>query len=324
MKIFSVTTIILFIVSVFAIEMVSYAYRNLRKPNRGKIRKRLRSDDFSESEGPSTDILRKSNLLSNVPFLNDILSRIPGIHRLDLLMKQANVKRPLSVFVLVAVVLALSGYYFTSSMTGNTGLSFLIGAVLGGLPFYYVHAKKRNRMDKFQRQLPEGLDLIARGLRAGHAFSTGLKLASDSFEDPLGPEFAETLDEINFGVSVPDALKNLASRIDCPDLKFFVISVIVQRETGGNLAEIIESIASILRERFTFQDKVRVLSAEAKFSAKVLVGLPFVILIALRLMNPDYVNILFTDPMGKIILSVAAFMMVIGILVMARMVKIKV
>ena len=179
-------------------------------------------------------------------------------------------------------------------------------------------------MQKFLRQLPEALDLIARGLRAGHAFTTGLKLASESFDDPLGPEFDETLDEINFGVGVPDALKNLARRVDCPDLRFFVVSVIIQRETGGNLSEIIESIARIIRERFKFDDKLRVLSAEARFSAKVLVAFPFLILIALRFINPEYVNLLFEDPMGRMMLGIAATMMCFGIFVMTRMVKIRV
>ncbi|MCK4605299.1 MAG: type II secretion system F family protein, partial [Deltaproteobacteria bacterium] len=158
----------------------------------------------------------------------------------------------------------------------------------------------------------------------GLAFPSAMKLAADEFDDPLGPEFHETLNEINFGVSVGDALKNLADRIDCPDLKYFVISVILQRETGGNLAEIIESIAYIIRERFKLKGKIRILSAEGKLSAIILVAIPFLVIIALRFLNPDYINVLFFDPTGKIIAGIAAFMMAIGIIVMIKTVKIKV
>ena len=154
-------------------------------------------------------------------------------------------------------------------------------------------------MAVFERQLPDGLGLIARALRAGHAFTSGMKLAADEFGDPLGPELQDTLDEINFGVSVPEALKNLARRVDCPDLSFFVVSVILQRETGGNLSEIIENLAALMRERFRFRGKVRTLSAEGKLSAVVLLLIPFVLFGFLYLTNRPYVESLMFDPIGK-------------------------
>ena len=239
-------------------------------------------------------------------------------------MEQANVKYPLSVFVLLAVVLVLTGYFVLSHTMRNPAASAAGCNTVRVRPAVLPPVKKKNRMRKFLVQLPEGLELIARGLRAGHAFTTGMKLAADNFEDPLGTEFDETLDEINFGVSVPDALKNLAHRVDCPDLSFFVVSVVIQRETGGNLAEIIESIARIIRERFKFEDKLRVLSGEARFSAKVLVALPLFVLVALRFLNPDYGNVMYEDPLGKMMLGGAAAMMIFGIFVMMRMVKIEV
>ena len=131
-----------------------------------------------------------------------------------------------------------------------------MAVVAASLPLFYVQdPKKKREWPDLKNSSPKDWDLIARALRAGHAFTSGMKLAADEFGDPLGPEFEETLDEINFGVSVPDALKNLARRVDCPDLKFFVVSVILQRETGGNLAEIIENLAHLIRERFKFRGK---------------------------------------------------------------------
>ena len=129
--------------------------------------------------------------------------------------------------------------------------------LIGGLlPFVNLNRKKRKRIARFKKQLPDGLDLIARALKAGHAFTGGMSLAAEEFDDPLGPEFSETLDEINFGVSVSDALRNLIGRIDCEELKYFVVGVILQRETGGNLAELMETLATLIRERFKFQGKV--------------------------------------------------------------------
>ena len=323
MKVFLGTLIVIFLVSILSIELVFYAYRRLQNPNPTKLRKRVKAISVGDHTSETPDILRKK-IFSSVPALNEILSSTPGVNALDRLVQQANAKYPLSIFALLSLVLALAGYYVCFSMTRNPAVSLMIAPLAGGVPFYYLVIRKRNRMQKFLRQLPEALDLIARGLRAGHAFTTGLKLATESFDDPLGTEFDETLDEINFGVSVPDALKNLTHRVDCPDLRFFVVSVIIQRETGGNLSEIIESIARIIRERFKFDDKLRVLSAESRFSAKVLVSFPFLILIALRFINPEYVNLLFEDPMGRTMLGVAAAMMFFGIFVMTRMIKIRV
>ena len=177
-------------------------------------------------------------------------------------------------------------------------------------------------MKKFERQLPEALGLIARALRAGQAFPSGLKMVADEFDDPIGTEFKETLDEINFGVSVTDALKALSSRIECTDLKFFVISVIIQKESGGNLAEILENIAGIIRERFKIQGRIQSLAAEGKLSAYILVALPFAIALVFLIINPEYIKLLLSDIIGEIMIIFAIVMMSIGILVMRKMIRI--
>ena len=154
--------------------------------------------------------------------------------------------------------------------------------------------------------------------------NSGMKLAADEFDDPLGPEFDETLGEINYGVSVTNALKNLAKRIECPELKYFVVAVILQRETGGNLAELIESLANLIRKNYEFQGKVRTLSAEGKLSAIILVAIPFLFALYLYLSQPKYLNLLFSRPVGRIMLGAACIMMAVGIIVIKRMVKIRV
>ena len=205
-------------------------------------------------------------------------------------MNQANLKYTLGFFILLSLTLALAAYTLCSALTGNAALSLLAATVSAGLPLLYIRTKKNQRMAKFEKQFPEALGLVARALRAGHAFASGMKLAAEEFADPLGPELEETLDEINFGVSVADALKNLARRVDCPDLRFFVVSVNLQRETGGNLAEIIEGLAHLIRERFRFRGKVRVLSAEGKLSATILLVLPFLLFAGIFITNPNYIS----------------------------------
>lgn len=314
--------VLIFIVCVFVIEMCHYAYGTIRNPERRKIQKRLRALAPGKYKN-GVSILRRRTL-SDIPFLNRILLGIPIVGRLDGLLQQADVRYPLGFFILLTIFLAFTGFVGSSLVTRNYVFSIIIAVLLGAMPFFYVRLRKNKRMKKFQRQLPDALELIARALRAGHAFSSGMKLVADEFDDPLGPEFGETLDEVNFGISVSDALKNLASRIDCPELKYFVVSVILQRETGGNLAEIIDALAHLIRERFKLQGRIRVLAAEGKLSAIILVVLPILVVVGIRFLRPDYITFLVTDHVGKVMASAGAFLMIIGILVMKRMIQIKV
>jgi tight adherence protein B len=313
----------IFIFFLLVIELSLYAFRTLMHPDRAEVRRRLRQSVAEEDANTGQNIL-KLNVLSEVSFINHILSLLPGIDRLHLMLNQANVKYTLGFFILFSMALGLAGYLTCSVLMLDTLLSLLMGIALTGLPLLYVRSKKKQRMTKFEKQLPEALGLIARALRAGHAFASGMKLAAEEFGDPLGPEFAKTLDEINFGVSVADALKNLTRRVDCPDLNFFVISVIIQRETGGNLAEIIESLAQLMRERFKFRGKVRVLSAEGKLSAGILYTLPFLLGTFMFVFHPDVIAPLHDDPIGRIIMWIMGGMMILGFLIIRRIIKIEV
>lgn len=320
MNAFIVQFILIFIIAICIIELYLYVRRG-RSLNRHEIKAKINKFSVTASSTENQDILRNRRL-SNVEFLNKILVSIPLFGRLDRLIQQANVNYPLGFFILLSLVLMLIGYYCTSLFTYNSSIALLVGLVVGTLPLIYLRMKRKERMQKFEKQLPEGLDFLARALKAGHAFSGGMKLATENFEDPLGTEFERTLDEVNFGVSTTDALKNLLNRIESQDLRYFVVSVILQRETGGNLAEIMESISHIIRERFKFRDKVRVLSAEGKLSGTILCALPFLVMLYLQLFNPKYLSTLFNEPTGQLIAMISASMMFVGILLMKRTVKI--
>jgi tight adherence protein B len=176
----------------------------------------------------------------------------------------------------------------------------------------------------FERQLPEALELVSRALRAGHALSVGLKLVGEEASDPIAIEFKRVFDEVSMGVALPQALQNMTDRLGSVDLRFFVTSILVQRETGGNLAEIIDSLAGLIRMRFELLLRVKALSAEGRFSAGVLLALPVLVAGGLFKMNPDYMMTLFTDPMGQNMFMVGSFLMVTGAIIMKRMVAIKV
>jgi tight adherence protein B len=222
------------------------------------------------------------------------------------------------------LVLALLGFLIGTLVIKNQLAALGLIVMGGSFPFLYLTFLRRKRIEKFKRQLPEALDLMSRALKAGHAFTNGMRLAADEFDDPLGPEFAEALDEINFGISVPDALRNMTKRIACSEIKYFVVGVILQRETGGNLAELMGILSYLIREKFKFEGKVRTLSAEGRLSAIILIALPFFIAGWLQFSNPKYLATLFMDPIGKVMMIAAALMMIIGIFVMKQMVKIEV
>ena len=313
----------IFIATVVIIQLVMYGVRHMRTAQRVKIRKRLKKFTYVESESEGAEIL-KIRALSDIPFLNTLLGSFPGLSSLDRLIVQANAKYPMGFYMLLGLFLAVVGFLIGSQLAHNTLLAILLSLIFGFLPYFHLVRKKRSRAEKFKKQMPDGLDLIARALKAGHAFSGGLSMAAEEFDDPLGSEFSVMLDEISFGVSVPEALKNLTKRIECEEIKYFVMGVILQRETGGHLAELIQTLANLIREKFKFEGKVRTLSAEGKLSAIILAALPFLVGGFFWVSNPQYLAPLITEPFGRVLLLLAGALMIAGILIMKRMVSINV
>lgn len=323
MNIFFIASI-LFLVSLLTIQLSVYAFNIIRNPDQNLVRKRLRTYSKYGYEKSAQDIVKKK-VLSKIPILDKIFHYTPGIQSLEKLREQANAQYPIGFFILFALVLAQAGYVIGSLSVKINLLSYVMAGGMGLSPFVYLQLRKAQRVKKFNKQLPEGLDLIARAMRAGHAFTTGMKLAADESNDPLGLEFRKVVDEVNFGVDLHEALKSLAERMDFPDLKFFVVSVVLQRETGGNLAEILESISHLIRERYMLQGKMRTLSAEGRLSATILTILPFAILLGFTIIRgPDFMAPLFKTFEGKIIIMIALSFMTFGIFWIWKIVKIKI
>jgi tight adherence protein B len=239
-------------------------------------------------------------------------------------VEQSGVKVSLSGLFLaalgVAVIMALVG-----GMVAGSKLGWPVGAAIGFvMPFVYLKIKRTRRLRTFEEQFPDGLDLISRALKAGHAFATGLKMVADEMPEPVGPEFRKTFDEQNFGLPLKDALDNLTLRIPLLDVRFFATAVLIQRETGGNLAEILENLAYVVRERFKILRQVRVYTAHGRFTGYVLLGLPAVLCIALYFINPDHMNLLFRHRIGQMMLMAALVMQFVGYLWIKQVIKIEV
>jgi len=269
------------------------------------------------------DITRKQRLLSLVPGLHAIFSKVPVLRRYDHLVMQADVAQPLGFFILMAPLLFFCGYFVAILLTSVGFFAFAVGIAAGLSPSFYLLARRRRRTYRFQEQLPEALDLLSRSLHAGHAFSGALHTVAEEFDAPIGIEFRRVVNEINYGVPADRALRNLAERVAVDDLKFFTISIIIHRESGGNLADILDKMAHLIRERFKLQGKIKALSAEGKFSAGTLVILPFVVALAIFLLNPEYARVLTTDPLGRALSLVALSMMGLGMYVIKQTITIK-
>lgn len=317
--------IAIFIAVVLFIQAVFLLARMKWNPETTRVRKELRTLSTRARLSQPVSITVK-HTLSNIPWLNRLLLaiHIPVIYKLKRLLEQCNSRYTFGVVILFSLGLAFAAFLPLALIFKSLALPLSVGVLVAMLPFVHLSLKKKRRIRKFERQLPEALDLVARALKAGHAFSGGLLLVAQEFDDPIGTEFRRTLDAINVGVGYEEALKGLAERFDCPDLNFFAISVIIQRQSGGNLAEILGSISHLVRERFKLQGRVRVLSGEARLSAYILVALPFLVALILSIMNPDYVAILVTDPIGKTLLFIALLLMITGILFMRKMAQLKV
>jgi tight adherence protein B len=268
--------------------------------------------------------LVKEELSGPLPGIDRMLTGTAKGSALARWIEQSGVKMTLmSVLLMACGCAAVTGLVVAMAVRGPWGLP--VGAALGfGIPFLVLNIKRGKRMRTFEEAFPEALDLIARALKAGHAFSTGLKMVADEMPEPVGPEFRKTFDEQNFGLPMKDALDNLTQRIPHIDVRFFATAVLIQRETGGNLAEILENLAHVVRERFKILRQVRVYTAHGRLTGYVLLALPAVLCIALSFINPDHMNLLFRERIGQMLLMTALVMQAVGYFWIRQVVKIEV
>ena len=294
-----------------------------RGPEARRIERRLQALSAGGNELVAAPLVKK-RLLSDMPALERALLRVPRVHLLDRFLLQSGTGITVGSFLIVALALAAAGIV-TAALLGLPVLLWLAaGAALVFAWLAYVQHRRLQRMRQIGLQLPDALDLMARAMQAGHAFSSALRLVGTEGPQPIAQEFLTVFDEINFGIPFDKAMGNLASRVASGDLRFFVVAVLIQRDSGGNLAEILTSISALIRERHKLAGTIRVLSAEGRLSAWILTLLPFVLALVITLINRRFISTLWTDPAGIRLVAVALGLMLLGVWWMWRMVRIRV
>jgi tight adherence protein B len=323
-----VAPILVLLAFVFGAGLVMALYLGATKLPGMMVQKKLegRLQELTQplEDKPTGNALVKAAPEGPLPALDRLLGGTTRGSNLGRWLEQSGMKVSISGVLLVSMALAI-GLALVAGLITRAPWGLPVGAVMGfGLPFLVLNIKRGRRMRTFEEQFPEALDLIARALKAGHAFATGLKMAADELPDPVGPEFRKTFDEQNFGLPLKDALDNLTLRVPHLDVRFFATAVLIQRETGGNLAEILENLAHVVRERFKILRQVRVYTAHGRFTGYVLLALPAVLGVALSFINPDHMNMLFRERMGQMMLLGALVMQTIGYLWIKQVIKIEV
>ena len=253
------------------------------------------------------------------------LERQAWVRRLDLLLAQADLAWNPALTVLGSAAVALLAPLLLAGLLRQALLNaVLLGLLLAALPWGRVLWRRQQRLRRMEHQLPEALDLMVRALRAGHAFSSSLQMVADEMPQPIASEFRAVHEEVNFGLSLPQAFANLIERAPLTDLRYFVVAVLIQREAGGNLTELLANLSSLIRARLKLLDRVRVLSSEGRLSGLILVVLPFALGGLLSFFNPDFMRPLWTDPIGITILNWMLGLMVVGVLIMRKIIHIRV
>ena len=312
-----------FVAVVLMLEGAYVYWNDTKSPEVRKVQHRLRALSAGGNEAGESQLL-KQRLLSHTPAMQRLLLRLPRIHQTDRLLQQAGDTKTVSHLLAVCATLIVVGLLVGLILRWSWPVTALVAAGLAVFPFLRLGWRRDKRLQLIEAQLPDAMDLISRALRAGHAFTSALAMVGVEAQEPIAGEFKITSDEIGFGISINNALNNLASRIPSPDVSYFAMAVIIQHETGGNLAELLGKLSELVRERFKLYAKVRVLAAEGKLSAWILTALPFCVAGAIHIVNPTYMAVLFTDPTGiKLVMSALA-MMAIGIFAMWRIIKIRV
>jgi tight adherence protein B len=259
-----------------------------------------------------------------LPAIDKLLEATPMGHSLKRLIERSGVQTTPSAMVMTAIVGAMVAAFTASLLTdASIALPF---AVLAGMaaPFGWMRYKAKRRIRRFEEQFPEALDLLSRAIRAGHAFQTAMGMVASELPEPVGPEFKKTFDQQNWGLPLKDALNELSERIALLDVRFFVTAVLIQRDTGGNLAEILDNLAHVVRERFKILRQVRVHTAHGRFTAYVLLALPAFLSIALMWINPEHMSLLFTEQMGHMMVGLALVLQTVGYFWIRQVIKIEV
>jgi tight adherence protein B len=320
--------LISFLVFLFCLFLVLGAYLWATRGSdakRARLQKRLADALLHSAHTDDVDvILARSELMSEIPWLNRSLVSVQSALRLKRLLDQADLHITPTRLIMFSGMAGILAAMAVSVLTFSLLLMLAAGLLAAALPFIHVWYKRKKRLDAFLEHLPDALDLMSRALSAGHAFSEALQMISVEMPEPIASEFRKTYEEQNLGLSMKLALENLTNRIPLLDLRMCVTAIMIQRETGGNLAEILEKVAYTIRERFRILGDLKTLTTSSRMSAWLLCGLPIGVTLAITFMNPEYMSVLWKDPRGHYLIAAAMMMQVTGMLIVRKILRIKI
>jgi tight adherence protein B len=310
-----------------AVSLAVFAVMSLfdeRKAQARVLRDRL-SNVQTPAEQPTPDVaLLRDEVMSRIPALDTFLRRSERVSILQKMLAQGNVDVRAGNFLLLCIVSALVLALVVAIAAGNLLFAWA-GAILGFfLPYAYASHMRTKRFQKFEEKFPEAIDTLARAVRAGHAFTTALEMIANEVSEPVAGEFRQLYEEQKFGLPVRDALLNLADRVPLVDVKFFVTAVMLQRETGGNLAEILDNLSYVIRERFKILRQVRVHTAQGRLTMVLLMALPPTIVLIMSILNRGFIQPLFTDPIGHALIVGGITLQTLGYFFIRRIIRIQV
>jgi len=305
---------------------VVFSLLDERKSRARVLRDRLASTSETGETKPLEDIaLLRDEMLSEIPALDTLLRRSDRVSALQKLLSQADLKIRAGNFLLLClgsgIVLSLIVYTVANKAFVFAWIGFLFGCIL---PYSFASYSRTKRFNEFEELFPEAIDTLARAVRAGHAFTTALEMISDEVSEPVASEFRKLFEEQKFGLPVREALANLVDRVPLVDVKFFVTAVMLQRETGGNLAEILDNLSYVIRERFKILRQVRVYTAQGRLTMLLLMAMPPLIVSGMYFMNPQFIQPLFTDPIGHAMLVIGIALQTVGYFVIRKIIRIQV
>lgn len=316
--------VLVFIAAAFTVEAVWQWWFSTQSRAARKFSQRIRSLGGGDAESARRVSLLKERRFADSDRLHDFLSKLGVTESLDIHLQQAGSAFNVGRLLGWCAAGFAGGLFFGLLLLPTLPLALVLAVSCGLLPLLIISRQRTRRLEQIQLQLPEVADLIARSLRAGHALPSTLQMVAEEMPEPICSEFRVVSDEINYGLGLQPAMQRLAERVPIEDLRFLVISVLIQRETGGNLAELMQNMANLIRERLKLLGQVKALSAEGRMSGWILFLLPIAMALLLSVSNPAYIAKLIEDPAGRNLLAIAVVLMLLGGLWMRRIVNLRV
>jgi len=323
MPAFLIATLVCVLVALAAFAL--FLLLDQRRARARLIKERLAQESKAPETGAEEELaVVRDEQLSNIPALDALLRRSERVSAIQKMLSQGGLTTRAGNFLglctLVAIVATIVAFVLTRKVE-IAWVCLLVGFLL---PYSYASFRRTQRFAKFEELFPEAIDTLARAVRAGHAFTTALEMITSEVAEPVAGEFRQLFEEQKFGMPVRDALLNLTERVPLVDVKFFVTAVMLQRETGGNLAEILDNLSYVIRERFKIQRQVRVYTAQGRLTMALLMGMPPIIVVTMLVLNPGFIHPLFSDPIGHTLLVAGITLQTVGYFVIRKIIRIQV